>query len=361
MVRSLVALIALAGTAAAKPVWRPKPPRPDVNELALHVVAAVRARDAGAVQQLLAEVVMHDPLWFPDAACAKQFGTKGTIEKGKVRALARCLAKLRPIATTRRSALSTGAILTFDPGIEIEVVFKEERIQWLGAPRLTAQALEALRTGGSTQLDAALEGKLATAPASAWIEVCLDKTGAATKRVVDVTPGGATSDIFVAAVADWSFKPFRAPICALSLVSYPASSGPATETLPPSSPPVPNVAVADVLSELTFDDITFVGVTQQNVPPTLLERNRVAGVAKIEPDAPTKAAIAKSKAVVTASVKLCIDTNGAPTTLLLLKSSGYPAYDRKLTTEMRGWRYKPYLVNGVATDVCTAVTFIHRP
>src|SRR5262249_59528727 len=41
-------------------------------------------------------------------------------------------------------------------------------------------------------------------------------------------------------------------------------------------------------------------------------------------------------------------------TVSLLKTSGFPAYDDKIqNTIRRDWRYRPYLVNGKATPVCT--------
>jgi hypothetical protein len=43
-----------------------------------------------------------------------------------------------------------------------------------------------------------------------------------------------------------------------------------------------------------------------------------------------------------------------------LKSTGFPAYDAKIMSTIRGeWRYQPFLLNGKATEVCTAVTFIY--
>jgi hypothetical protein len=45
----------------------------------------------------------------------------------------------------------------------------------------------------------------------------------------------------------------------------------------------------------------------------------------------------------------------------MLKSTGVPAYDRKLIHDMReGWRYRPLLLEGVPSPVCTAVTFIYE-
>ena len=349
-------MIALCGTAAAKPVWRP-PPRPDASELAAHVTAAIRDRDVAGLRAMFAEVVMHDPLWFADAGCMKQLGKAGKLEHAQLRVLAKCLAQLNPIATTRKSALAGGAVLTFAPGIEIEVLFKNDRVQWLGRPKLTAQAFESLRTAGTTQLDSVLATKL-TAPASAWVEVCLDDKGVTSKHVVEAKPTSA-SDAFLAATSDWSFRPFRAPICALVHVTYPAANAPPIEVLPPSSPPMPKVTLYDDLeSPYDFSDVT-ISAAPQNVPPSMLEKLRIRGNAKIEPDAATKTAIAGK--TTTAAFKLCVDTSGRVSSVSMLKSSGHPDYDRKLDREMRRWGYKPYLVNGLAVPVCTAVTIIYRP
>ena len=44
----------------------------------------------------------------------------------------------------------------------------------------------------------------------------------------------------------------------------------------------------------------------------------------------------------------------------LLKSSGYPAYDRKIELKMKQWKFKPFLVGGAAVPVCTSATFIYN-
>ena len=96
-----------------------------------------------------------------------------------------------------------------------------------------------------------------------------------------------------------------------------------------------------------------------NVPPTVLEQNRIAGDKRIAPDAATAAAtIADGKDKVVASLQLCVGADGAVTQATLLKSSGYPAYDAQLAAGMHAWKYRPYYVNGNTVPVCTAVTFI---
>ena len=98
----------------------------------------------------------------------------------------------------------------------------------------------------------------------------------------------------------------------------------------------------------------------QNIPPTLLEGSRIAGDKNIVPDDVTKTEIQRSgKDKIVGSYKLCISVDGAVTTINQLKSTSFPAYDSKIQREMRGWKYRPYMVNGRAVPVCTAVTFIY--
>jgi outer membrane biosynthesis protein TonB len=94
----------------------------------------------------------------------------------------------------------------------------------------------------------------------------------------------------------------------------------------------------------------------------MVEGSRVSGEKNIVPDDVTKTEIAragKSDKVVT-SFKLCLSASGEISNVTMLKSSGFPAYDSKIQSKMRGeWKYKPYAVNGRAVPVCTAVTFIY--
>jgi len=97
------------------------------------------------------------------------------------------------------------------------------------------------------------------------------------------------------------------------------------------------------------------------VPPTLLEGSRIAGEKQIIPDDVTKTEIQRSgKDKIIGSFKLCINAGGEVTSVSMLKSTGFGAYDSRIQGKMRGeWKYKPYAVNGKAVPVCTAVTFIY--
>jgi len=97
-----------------------------------------------------------------------------------------------------------------------------------------------------------------------------------------------------------------------------------------------------------------------NVAPTSLEANRIAGEKDIVPDDVTKTEISRSgKDRLVGSFKLCINAKGNVAAVNQLKSTGIPTYDQKIKNTIRGeWRYWPFVVNGKATPVCTAVTFV---
>jgi protein TonB len=99
----------------------------------------------------------------------------------------------------------------------------------------------------------------------------------------------------------------------------------------------------------------------QNVAPTALDANRIAGEKNIVPDDVTKTEISRSgKDKLIGSYKLCLTADGNISSVVQLKSTGFPAYDSKIQTTIRGeWRYRPFMVNGKPTPVCTAVTFIY--
>ena len=95
-----------------------------------------------------------------------------------------------------------------------------------------------------------------------------------------------------------------------------------------------------------------------NLPPSVLEANRVSGEKNILPDDETKATIADNGGRAVGSFKVCLDTTGAVASVKALKSTGFPLYDDKIIRGIRGWTYLPYAHDGKVVPVCTAVTFI---
>jgi outer membrane biosynthesis protein TonB len=93
----------------------------------------------------------------------------------------------------------------------------------------------------------------------------------------------------------------------------------------------------------------------------MLEGSRIAGEKMITPDDVTKTEINRSgKTRIIGSFKLCLTVGGAIQNVTMLKSTGFPAYDNKILSTMKGtWRYRPYNVNGKPVPVCTAVTFVY--
>jgi len=98
------------------------------------------------------------------------------------------------------------------------------------------------------------------------------------------------------------------------------------------------------------------------VAPSVLEQRRIRGAKDILPDPATRAAIARSgRGQIVGSYKLCVDARGAVSSVSSLKSTGFVDYDTKIFRELRQWGYRPYLVNGKPTAVCTSITFIYKP
>lgn len=150
-----------------------------------------------------------------------------------------------------------------------------------------------------------------------------------------------------AAAATWQFTPFLAGgkpvrVCAVKQFASPKLQQP-RRARPGHSPrgafggPPPNVA------------------------PSALDLLRIGGKPSIVPDDVTRTSIAVagiSKLI--GAFKLCLSSSGRIRTVTQLKGTGVPAYDRKLIHDMKeGWRYRPFLVDGVPAQVCTAVTFIY--
>lgn len=383
----VLASVVVPALAVAKPVWRPsvEPSERVARAAAAELAVAIKAHDAGAIAKQLALPLTVGPLWFPDAGCTKRFGAGGLVLEKDAPVLARCLAKLDLEMSTRKSSLRDGAVLTAKPGFEIEVAFLTQttrKVRWLGSPAheprevaqpmLTAQAFEALRTHGTTLLDAAVAGELAgelgTRDAvSAWLRVCLDATGAIRKTTVVGATTTKAGDVFVRAAADWRFRPFHVrgaatPACALSLLTYPAAEAPAVEALPATDvTPVTTTSVElDDFVDGTFD---VWGAPPPPPPPPrpasisvrTLESLRRRGTSRLTPDAQAKRELGARKTITVA--KVCIDATGAVASAKVIRSSGAKAWDAQIEREARRWSFSPYVSGGAPQAACAVMTF----
>jgi periplasmic protein TonB len=94
------------------------------------------------------------------------------------------------------------------------------------------------------------------------------------------------------------------------------------------------------------------------VPISVVEAGRVSGNPDIQPPASvTREMRDKGQQKLIVAVKLCLNSQGTPTSVQFARRSGFPEYDDLIESEMLKWRYRPTMVNGKAVAVCTAVTF----
>jgi TonB family protein len=98
----------------------------------------------------------------------------------------------------------------------------------------------------------------------------------------------------------------------------------------------------------------------ETITPQALEAQRISGEKNIVPDDVTKTEIQRSgKNRLVVPVKLCVNEGGRVTSVNVMKSSGFTAYDNKIKREMQTWKYRPFMVNNKAAPVCTAITLIY--
>jgi protein TonB len=98
-----------------------------------------------------------------------------------------------------------------------------------------------------------------------------------------------------------------------------------------------------------------------NMPPGRLEASRIAGDKNIVPDPDTKIEIARSgKDKLIGSYKMCLTAAGEVSAVMPLKSTGFADYDLKIQrTILHEWRYRPIVIDGKPSRVCTAITFLY--
>ncbi len=116
---------------------------------------------------------------------------------------------------------------------------------------------------------------------------------------------------------------------------------------PPPPPPKRRTPIPDPARDFKAGD-------RQIVPQVVLMENLVSEPKQIAPEGG-----ARRRMIATA--KLCVDTEGRVSDYVQMKSSGDPAFDKKLETEHRAWRFKPFVIAGKPTAVCAAHTTIVAP
>ena len=92
-----------------------------------------------------------------------------------------------------------------------------------------------------------------------------------------------------------------------------------------------------------------------------LEQQRISGEKQIHPPNDVATKINRDGKRVVGVVKMCLNSSGKVKSLSMLKSTGHPAYDAKIKSKMRLWKYRPLKVNGKPAPVCSSTTFIYIP
>jgi hypothetical protein len=100
---------------------------------------------------------------------------------------------------------------------------------------------------------------------------------------------------------------------------------------------------------------------REPVPQRVLEARRIRGNPVIQPDPADAVVMAIEDLGAVPVVKMCLDEKGNVAEATLLKSSCFAGYDAKILSQIRGWKYRPFLVDDRPTPVCTSVVFIYRP
>lgn len=147
-------------------------------------------------------------------------------------------------------------------------------------------------------------------------------------------------------------EPDEPPVTSTSTTSEPTTSTPSANGVPggsgePTGTGTPDAGVPPIIDKV--------------MPVTAIEAQRIAGNRDIALPSDVKVTmVAEGKTEVRAMVKLCLDESGVPNRVQVVGSTGYPAADEKIRDEVSEWRYRPYLVNGGAVRVCTAVSFKYQ-
>ncbi|MGE0404048.1 MAG: energy transducer TonB [Kofleriaceae bacterium] len=329
-------------------------------------VKAVSERDVTAIGRFFAPELAYGGMYFANAECLQKFPTPTVIRADKQADFASCLATLMLASSERSDEMRTVRVFEYAPGIEIEAKFDASedgaKLTWIGysarrglsdgLPTIAPSALEAFRIEGdpkgtpSPEDAAKLAAEHSDIPndnAWAWLKICLDADGAITNVHPREASTPLASRVFTEAAQKWKFKPIRlggtnaVPACSLVRLSHPWIDTP--EVIP-------------LAFELPDGAI--------RVPPSHLQL--VAGSKTIIPDDEDKVKIMRAGADgLIGSFMFCFDETGAVNGVRVLDATGLPSYDEKVRrTIATTWKYRPYIFEGKAVGVCTAVTFIYR-
>jgi TonB family protein len=79
----------------------------------------------------------------------------------------------------------------------------------------------------------------------------------------------------------------------------------------------------------------------------------------VPPDSVKQAMVSARQSLLTGAFKVCVDLDGSVTAVTALSPSGHPDFDRLVIERAKTWQYRPGLLDGEPTRVCTGVTLVY--
>jgi TonB family protein len=87
---------------------------------------------------------------------------------------------------------------------------------------------------------------------------------------------------------------------------------------------------------------------------------RISGDPNVVPPDSVKAEMVSARqALLTGAFKVCVDLDGNVAAVTVISPSGHPDYDRLVIERAKTWQYRPGLLDGQPTRVCTGVTLVY--
>ena len=366
--RVLVGVSAASGFATAAPTPPPAtrgstPTEPEYRSL----LRILEKADAQAIRTYLKEPIEYNGLRFDDASCRTRFENADVIREQDFDTFAACIAKLNLQLSARSHPHSGSLVMTYDPGFEIEVALGNNPqrgwfIRSIGYanrhdrsdsfPTVSPEALEALRVAGEREapLDAVqhktVEAAEPSEEAYAWVKVCLDVTGKVAATSPRAASSRSASEVYVANVRGWKFKPFKvagraSPVCGVYRFGKLRYDW---ENMLPGNP-----------LRLSADTLIV------SLPE--LEPLRLSGTTRIVPDTMKLPAaltayerrIPEDKRWLGGLFTLQIDETGHATSASTVVGTADFKFDAKIEQQLRTWTFEPYVVDGKKTSVSTTV------
>jgi len=133
------------------------------------------------------------------------------------------------------------------------------------------------------------------------------------------------------------------------------------DTEPHRAPPPPHGFAPTVVATGPAMPFDAPASASPIVTAAALDANRLSGERKVVPDEITLGALGRAGGdTLISSFKICVASDGNISSITQLRGTGFPAYDAKIQgTIRRDWRYRPFVINGKPTAVCSTVRFVY--